>query len=210
MFHYYLKRIQYFILGTKFEYPKTMVEFYYSNKRRNIVSFSSIAGTKRAAQTNEFFNLIKSFNVLFVKDIKRSWFNSLNVNYIKSFLPKKETLCIGHSMGAFNAVMFSNFFPVKKVIAFSPQFSIHPLVSKDKTYLNYAALIDQWKYKKIRFNNITKYYLIFGDSIQEKYHMSQMPNQKNIKKIIIKNCDHNTAPILKKRGELYSIIKKFL
>jgi hypothetical protein len=208
MFHYYLKKIQYFILGTKFVYPKTIVEFYYCNKKKNIISFSSIGKSKRVAQTNEFFNLTKNFNVLFVKDVKRSWFNSLDVNYIKSFLPKNGAFCIGHSMGAFNAIMFSNFFPIKKVIAFSPQFSVHPLVSRDKTYLNYAALIDQWKYKKIRFNRTTKYYLIFGDSTQEKYHMNQMPNQKNIKKIIVKNCDHNTAPILKKRGELYSIIKK--
>ena len=210
MLHYYLKKIQYFLLGQKFEYPKTIVEFYFNNKKKDIISFSSIAGSKRAVQMNEFFNLTKKFNVLFVKDVKRSWFNSIDTNYIKSFLKKKEAYCIGHSMGAFNAIMFSNCFPVKKVLAFSPQFSIHPQISKDKTYLNYAALIEQWKYKKIIFNNKTNYYLIFGDSEEEQYHMNQMPNQRNIKKIIIKNCDHNTAPVLKKRGELYSLIKKFL
>ena len=65
-------------------------------------------------------------------------------------------------MGGFNAIMFSNFFSIKKVIAFSPQFSIHPDLSKDKTYLNYAARIKKWKYKQLNFINKTKYLLIFG------------------------------------------------
>jgi hypothetical protein len=112
-------------------------------------------------------------------------------------------------MGAFNAIMFSNFYPIKKILAFSPQFSIHPNISKDKTYLNYAASIKKWKFNKILFNKKTEYCLVFGDTKEEMYHMNKIPNQKNIKKIIINNCDHNTAPILKKRGKLKPLINSF-
>ena len=112
-------------------------------------------------------------------------------------------------MGGFNAIMFSNFFPIKKVIAFSPQFSIHPGLSKDKTYLNYAARIKKWKYKQLKFNNKTKYVLIFGGSKNEKYHASKIPNQKNIKIITIDGCDHATAPFLKKEKKLKKLISQF-
>jgi len=50
---------------------------------------------------------------------------------------------------------------------------------------------------------------VFGDTKEEMYHMNKIPNQKNIKKIIISNCDHNTAPILKKRGKLKPLINSF-
>ncbi len=209
MFHYYLKKIQYLFFPKKIEYPKTVVEYFFKNQKTSIISFSSIAGSKRSTQTNEFFSLTKKFNVLFVKDIERSWFNSVDVQHIKSFLQTKEVSCIGHSMGAFNAIMFSNFYPIKKILAFSPQFSIHPNISKDKTYLNYAASIKKWKFNKILFNKKTEYCLVFGDTKEEMYHMNKIPNQKNIKKIIINNCDHNTAPILKKRGKLKPLINSF-
>jgi hypothetical protein len=39
--------------------------------------------------------------------------------------------------------------------------------------------------------------------------MSMIPNKKNIKIIILKNCDHNTASYLKKRGQLEKTINKF-
>ena len=209
MIHYYLKKIQYFIYPRKYEYPKTIVDFFFQNKKQDVISFSSIGGTRTVPPKNEFFKLTKQFNVLFVKDTERSWFNSVDTKYIKSFLKKKRIYCIGHSMGGFNAIMFSNFYSVSKVIAFSPQFSIYPFISKDKTYLNYAASIKEWKYKKLQFNKKTKYCLIFGDSKNEKYHMDQIPDQKNIKKIIISNCQHDSAATLKKRKELYPIINQF-
>ena len=62
-------------------------------------------------------------------------------------------------MGAFNAIIFSSIFPIKKLIAFSPQFSIHPEISKDESFLNFAAQISHWKYKKLKFSNKTKYLL---------------------------------------------------
>jgi uncharacterized protein YlbG (UPF0298 family) len=209
MFYYYIKKLQYLLRPRQYNYPRTIVEYFFQHKKTDVISFSSINGSKKTVQNNEFFNLTKKFNVLFVKDTDRSWFNSLNINYIKSFIKKKNVYCIGYSMGAFNAIMFSNFFKVKKVIAFSPQFSIYPFISKDKTYLNYAASIKKWKYKKLKFNKTTKYYLIFGDTTNAQYHMDQIPNLKNIKKIIISNCDHESAPELKKRGQLYTLINQY-
>ena len=207
--NYLIKKIQYLILKPYFNYPKTLVEYFDKNKDKTIVSFSSIGRGRKFTQKNEFFHLTQKFNVLFVKDVTRSWFNNLDVKYIKQYL-KKDVYTIGFSMGAFNAIIFSCLFPVKKVIAFSPQFSINPNISEDETFLNYAAKINRWKFKKIKFSNKTKYLLVFGDSEKEKYHMSKIPKKKNIKFLTIKNCDHNTALRLKKDKKLKNLIDNFL
>ena len=206
--NYFLKKIQYSILKPSFNYQKTILEYFDKNFQNTVVSFSSIGKGRKYIQKNEFFSLTKNYNVLFVKDITRSWFNNLEIKYIKQFL-KKNTYAIGFSMGAFNAIMFSNFYPIKKVIAFSPQFSIHPDISSDDTYLNYAAKIKKWKYKQLKFSNKSHYLLVFGDTPKEKYHMSMIPRKKNIRLLTVKNCDHNTPIKLKKNKKLKLIINNF-
>lgn len=207
--NYYLKKIQYLIFKKKFNYPKTVIDYFNNKKKVTIISFSSIGRGRKYIQLNEFFNLTKKYNVMFVKDITRSWLNNIDISYIKSSLKKENNYAIGFSMGAFNAIIFSTLHPIKKVIAFSPQFSIHPKISKDNTFLNFAANIKKWKYKKLKFTKKTQYLLVFGDSQKEKYHMSMIPKQKNIKLMVLKNCDHNTALYLKKKKKLEETINKF-
>ena len=206
--NYFLKKIENLIIKKSFNYPKTIIDYFNNNKKTTVLSFSSIGRGRKYIQQNEFFYLTKKYNVLFIKDITRSWFNNIDIKYIKSFL-KKNNYAIGFSMGAFNAIIFSTLYPIKKLIAFSPQFSIHPKISEDDSFLNFAAQIKKWKYNKLKFSKNTKYLLIFGDNNKEKYHMSMMPKQKNIKIIVLKNCDHNTALYLKKKGDLEKIINKF-
>jgi pimeloyl-ACP methyl ester carboxylesterase len=123
---------------------------------------------------------------------------------------KKSCYVIGHSMGAFNAIIFSSLYKkVKKVVAFSPQFSIHPQITKDTTFRNHAARIKEWRYPKLKFTKNTNYLLIFGDDVKEKYHASLIPKRKNIKVIFIKNCDHSTAKKLKMQNKLYKLINNF-
>ena len=205
---YLLRKIENFFIKKEFNYPKTIIDFVNNNKKITILSFSSIGGGRKYVQKNEFSHLTYKYNVLFIKDITRSWFNNIDIKYIKSFL-KNNNFAIGFSMGAFNAITFSSIFPIKKVIAFSPQFSIYPEISKDESFLNFAARINDWKYKKLKFSNKKKYLLIFGDTEKEKYHMSKMPKTKNIKILVVKNCDHKTAILLKKRGKLKKIINEF-
>ena len=177
MLHFYLKKIQNFFIKKKFFFNETSIDYFFKNKKKTVVSFSSIGRGRKYIQPNEFFNLVKNYNVVFVKDITRSWFNNIDVNYVKSYL-KKNSYAIGFSMGGFNAIIFSTLYPIKKVIAFSPQFSIHPNISNDRTFLNYAANIKKWKYSKLQFSKKTKYLLIFGDSEKEKYHMGMIPKKK--------------------------------
>ena len=207
-FNYLLKKIQSAIIIKSFNYPKTIIEYFNNKKKTTVLSFSSIGRGRKYIQQNEFFHLTRTYNVLFVKDITRSWLNNVDIKYIKSFL-KKTNYAIGFSMGAFNAIIFSTLHPIKKVVAFSPQFSINPKISEDDTFINFAAQIKKWKFNKLKFSKNTKYFLIFGDSETEKYHMRMIPKQKNIKIMRLKNCDHNTALYLKKKKILEKTINKF-
>jgi len=162
-------------------------------------------------KNEEFFHLTKKYNIFFIRDITRSWLNNVDIKLIKKSLNKRKIdFTIGYSMGGFNAIIFSTLHNVRKVIALSPQFSIHPKISKDKTFLNYASRIKEWKYPQLKFSENTDYFLIFGNSLLEKYHSSLIPKKKNIKIIFIKNSDHETLKKLKRSGKMYKLINKFL
>ena len=81
--NYYLKKIQNLILKKNYNYPKTIIDYFYRNKKVTVISFSSIGRGRRYVQQNEFFNLTKKYNVMFVKDVTRSWLNNIDINYIK-------------------------------------------------------------------------------------------------------------------------------
>ena len=102
---YLLRKIENFFIKKKFNYPKTIIDFVNNNKKITILSFSSIGRGRKYIQKNEFSHLSNKFNVLFIKDITRSWFNNIDIKYIKSFL-KNNNYAIGFSMGAFNAIIF--------------------------------------------------------------------------------------------------------
>ena len=206
---FFLKKIYYSFFNKNYNFTKTLINQYYTGKKKTVLSFSSIGQGKKYIQNEEFFNLTKKYNVLFIRDITRSWFNNIDVKLIKKNIIQGPCYAIGHSMGAFNAIIFSTLHKVKKVIAFSPQFSIHPQITKDNTFRNYALRIKKWKYSKLKFSKETNYLIIFGDDPKEKYHSSLIPKQKNIKIIYLKKCDHNTAHKLKKAKQLYKLIDNF-
>ena len=131
------KKIYYSIFNKNYNFTKTLINQYYTSKNKTCLSFSSIGQGTKYIQNEEFFKLTKKYNVFFIRDITRSWFNNVDIKLIKKNLNKtKVDYAIGFSMGGFNAIIFSTLHNVRKVIAFSPQFSIHPKISVDKTFLN--------------------------------------------------------------------------
>ena len=205
------KKIYYSIFNKNYNFTKTLINQYYLSKKKTALAFSSIGRGTKYIQQEEFFNLTKKYNIIFIRDITRSWFNNLDIKLIKKFINKKRiNFAIGYSMGGFNAIIFSTLFKVRKVIAFSPQFSIHPKISKDKSFLNYASRIKEWKYPQLKFSENTDYLLIFGDSSLEKYHASLIPEKKNIRIVLIKDCDHQSIKKIKRSRKMYKLINKFI
>jgi hypothetical protein len=208
---FYFKKIYYSIFGKSYNFSRTIINQYFKNKKRTGIAFSSIGGGTKYIQNEEFYNLTKKHNVFFVRDTSRSWFNNIDIKLIKKNIKERKIdFAIGYSMGGFNAIIFSSLYKVKRVIAISPQFSIHPRISKDKDFINYAARIKNWKYPQLKFSKDANYLLIFGDSDKEKYHASLMPKHKNIKIMQIKNADHHFMTKIKKKIKFYKIINNFI
>jgi esterase/lipase len=194
---FFLKKIYYSIFSKNYNFTKTLINKYFLNKKKTFVAFSSIGGGTK-------------YNGIFVRDTSRSWFNNIDIKLLKKNIEEKINFAIGYSMGGFNAIIFSSLFKVKRVIALSPQFSIHPEISGDKDFVNYAARIKNWKYPQLKFSNDTKYLLIFGDSDKEKYHASLMPKKKNIKIIYIKNSNHFSMIKIKRLKKFYKLLNNFI
>jgi len=207
---FFLKKIYYSIFSKNYNFTKTLINKYFLNKKKTFVAFSSIGGGTKYIQSEEFYDLTKKYNGIFVRDTSRSWFNNIDIKLLKKNIEEKIDFAIGYSMGAFNAIIFSSLFKVKRVIALSPQFSIHPEISGDKDFVNYAARIKNWKYPQLKFSNDTKYLLIFGDSDKEKYHANLMPKKRNIRIIYIKNSNHFSMVKIKKTKKFYKLIYNFI
>ena len=89
----YLKKIYYSIFEKNYNSTKTLINQYYTSKQKNVLSFSSIGAGIRHIQNEEFFYLTKKYNVLFIRDITRSWFNNVDVQLIKKKYSKQTLLC---------------------------------------------------------------------------------------------------------------------
>lgn len=188
----------------------TDIEFIDNKVSKTLVSFTGIkhgfAGKDGWRQ--EFRALLKQskFNVMFVSDREVSWYNTIDVDRIKSKLTNQEVITVGNSMGAHNAIQFANDINVTKVIAFAPQYSVHPDIVPDETrWKSEIEKIKQWKYKHLMFNDTTEYYIFSGNDKMEMYHTDMIPNQQNIHKFFIES-DHAVAPKLKNKGILYPLI----
>lgn len=186
----------------------TEITEYQNGSDTTIISFSGIGNQNYIAE--EFFNITKlNSNVIFVKDENRTWFNNVEVDKIIDCIKTNKVYCIGNSMGAFNATIFSTEYPVTKVLGFCTQYSVHPdIVPWESRWNNYVKKISNWKYKNLNFSNSTEYLFLSGNLKRDKKHINLIPDHKNIKKIILEG-DHNLALQLKKDGKLYDIVESF-
>ena len=181
----------------------------YIGSDKTVISFSGVGNNPNGKINQEFYNLDKQgYNVLFVIDKNRSWFNDIKVRSITRKIKTEKVFCLGNSMGAFNACMFSTLYPVDAVLAFATQYSVnHNIVPWEHRWDKYVKNIKKWKYKNLEFSENTRYLIINGEDGDEK-HLSMIPNKDNITKILFKG-NHSIGFQLKKSNNLYPIINNF-
>lgn len=189
----------------------TCVDFIDNGSDKTLISFTGIShGFGSAHFRKEFIGLSKQteFNIMFVADKEVSWYNTIDVNLIKSkLINQKKVITIGNSMGGYSAIQFASDVNVVKVITFAAQYSVHPhVVPHERRWREMVNKIKQWKYKHLLFNDTTEYYIFSGDSQAEMYHTNMIPHKQNIHKFITKG-EHGISKILKTKGILYSLIE---
>lgn len=187
----------------------TVVDYIDNKSSKTIISFTGVDHTFISGYKKEFLGISKQsdFNVMFVVDVEKSWYNTVDVNKIKSKLTDQEVVTLGNSMGGYNAIQFANDINVTTAIAFAPQYSIHPEIAPaEKRWRNQAKKIKRWKHKHLIFNDTTEYYIFSGDDNREMYHTNMVPDQQNIHKFKSPG-GHMIAREFKNKGILYSLIE---
>ena len=80
---FFLKKIYYSIFKKNYNFTKTLINQYYTGKKKTVLSFSSIGGGTRFVQDEEFFNLTKKYNVF--------KFEKENIDFSIFFLNDKKS-----------------------------------------------------------------------------------------------------------------------
>ena len=190
----------------------TDIEYIDNKANKAIVSFTGLHhgfGFSDHYFKKEFIGLSKQsdLNVMFVADREMSWYNTIDIDKIKSKLNNQEVVTLGNSMGGYNAIQLANDIHVTKAIAFATQYSVHPNIApNEKRWKTHTKEIKKWRYKSLMFNDITEYYIFSGNTKGEMYHTNMIPNQQNIHKFITEG-GHTVSKMFKNKGILYPLIK---
>ena len=187
-----------------------------------IVSFTGIGHAMGGlnVQKEEFVgSALRNGSVFFVTDKTRSWSNKICedklIEVFSGFGHFKNIVAIGNSMGGTNALLMGPKLGCQTIIAFTPQFSVHPEVFpdlKDKKLMEYRDAIDEWVFKIVEesgssYSPVSEY-IFHGGSSLELMHARRFVEKKNRVHLILKDCNHEVAKFLKEKGVLSSLIDK--
>lgn len=150
-------------------------------------------------------------------DKQRQWGNTIDwiflASFLREYLENKQVVLLGSCLGGHNAVKFSHYVDVHRVIAFTPHWSIHPdEITQDifdhRTVELRALTIHNMVHKSLSglFNLKTEYLFFWSPDVVDVPHMLCFPSLPNIKKIYFPNSNHSIARMLSNKGLLYDII----
>lgn len=186
-----------------------------------VVSFTSV-GTKREVWPDlEFPNLASQGgrnHVLFISDKSRSWMNSPGLDEeisqcIADYCVKHQinrVVTLGVSMGASNALICGQNFPVDLTIALSPQYSVHPKILPDESrWTHFRNAISQWPYPAITElpRSPTKVFILHGDSEEEERHSRHFGRAHNVQHYILPGHNHKAVTRFDRTGPLRHLVK---
>lgn len=197
-------------MQTLFNSKTTNISFIDRETDIVFVCFNSLGMNDQ--KTLDFYSLSKTFSVIFIMDKKNSWGNKLDwnsiSNIVNSIIKDKTSYSIGVSMGGTNSILSANYLNTDYVIAFNPQFSIHPEIVPDSEYRPYAEKIDKWIHysikKCLKIKNKTYYLFVSTHDVNDTLFIHKYPqhifNFGN-------GYGHNLAFDLKNAGHLEGLLK---
>lgn len=167
-------------------------------------------------QQPEFFGAGRGYDsVIFVSDLTRSWGNALDFDRLSAIVLEqaagRRIDAIGNSMGGFLALLAPNFLPIATVIAFAPQFSVHPdIVPWDNRWADYRKSIPEWRYPSLagHLSGATMRYVLGTVEGMDGRHMALFPRQDGLRLILLGGVDHNVALALKEADILRDLIHR--
>ena len=154
---------------------------------------------------------LAEFDAVFVTDKTRSWFNAFPVErlleVLRPVVEGKTVHTLGNSMGGFGAIWISRHLPVKTVLAFAAQYSVHPeVVPGEDRWLAARAGIREWRVRSLEghFVEGTDYVTVNGEV--DRMHWSKFPRGAGRTHLLIPAAGHDAADYLKSVGALRSLV----
>lgn len=187
---------------------------------RLVISMTSVGTARHKWPPREFVRLASQdgiCHVLCVTDISRSWMNGdgladVIVDTICDYALTHgitELVGVGTSMGAFNALILGLTLPFSRIIALTPQYSVHPDIMPDEPrWKFFRKQIAQWPYPKLDAlpEVPCEIVMLHGDSAGELRHWRKIPTAPNLTHFILPNMDHNFPTQLRENGDWVPIM----
>lgn len=161
-------------------------------------------------------------NIIHIVDLKVSWFNNFTAEFIlekiQHLIDGKKVYLVGMSMGAFNAIHFSNFIKAEKCIGFGPQYSVKdPDPNRYGGNMKYYIdRLESFNVHTVNFSPDNKYVIVFGSDDEENLSSSNIINKckaENIQALfaVFHDSPHLILDYLsKKEGPVDKIIEGFI
>ena len=167
-------------------------------------------------QKEEFIGSSQRLGHLFVvTDKTRSWANSINVKLLQTLFMEfgsfDKVIAIGNSMGGTNALLLGPLLGANIVIAFTPQFSVHPSIFPNllnPKWQEYRDSIQKWRFYAVddAFVSDVSEYIFHGDHPLELVHAQRFAQRGNRHHFILSRSGHDIAARIKASGCLYPLI----
>ena len=200
--------------------PPLKIEASPGTSRRLMVSFASVGKRRDALPEKEFVGSISQDgrnHIITISDSSRSWMNADGMaskvrDVISDYVLGhhiRQIVAIGTSMGAYCALVLGKLMPLDRIIAFTPQYSVHPEIMPDEDrWMWFRKQITNWRYPTLDTlpGGDTVIYMFHGDSPAEQMHWTRFPEADNLKHYILKETDHNFIGRFKKRGVLAKMV----
>lgn len=185
------------------------------------VCFSSIGWDRQPEPAPEFVR-IGTLNGarpgLFLMDKKRSWLNGDGliesmgeaIERRRAETGTRRVVAMGNSMGAFSAIVLSMSVKFDAVIAFSPQYSLHPTIVPDEhRWVEHRDAVDHWRCRSVpeSLSSDTDYLILHGDVEEDLVHARLFPTGDRIKHYVLPDFGHNLAHVLKQKKLLSPIVQ---
>jgi len=192
---------------------RLMIRWLPGNSARLILAFTGVQHRMGGLPMDEFIGAASADtrnHVLFISDMKRSWYSSKAlvrriVRAVKAFITThdiRETFAIGNSMGGYGAIRFASLLPITKVVAFSPQISLHPATILEIRWAEFRASFGPDLLRSLRApiqRSNARFFLFFGGESQPDRDQARLlPEIDRLTVRFLRGCDHDAAAHLKK------------
>ncbi|MFT6450939.1 MAG: pimeloyl-ACP methyl ester carboxylesterase [Halocynthiibacter sp.] len=187
-----------------------------------VVCFSSVGQTRAEMPLFEFINTATGSgrHGLFIADIGRSWMNGTQQAEIVTEQVQKiveahgitSVTTMGLSMGGFNALIAPRLFKVDRVIAFSPQYSVHPKhIPNEGRWAFWRRKLDVWRYETVEPIPSDPQIFLFHGLVDDAAHARAFPVQDNIDHFFFPAFDHTGLTTrLREKGLLSRMVEHAL